>query len=219
MLFVYTENMTPQWIETAKNSVEFLAALVVAIAGAVGFVITVYKLWTGGFGFLKTFGKINKFVDRVDVLVDDFWPEVLGGLERKGLVSTGATARWTSAQAKILKSASPIQITDVGRVIITDIGFEQIYTENSIRILALVREKLGTKRSVTDFDIEQASLQAIGDLFNTDDPITANAKNYTFNHPQTPLSQLQALIGIFIRDKIITDATQRSSFGLPALTS
>lgn len=194
-----------------SSFVTFGSNLVVLIAGAFALIFSVYKLCTGGFGFMKATHKVSKFVDRVDVLIDDFWPEILSGLESKSLISTGSTARWTSTQARILKTQSPIQITPVGNKIIADIGFSGAYSTSSEKILSQVRSKLADKSNITDLDIEQASLQVGAELFDQDDSLIEEAKKYLFEHPTMPVSQLKVLIGIFIRDKIITDENTKKA--------
>ena len=201
---------------TVNNIVAFGSHAVIVIIGIIGMVTVVYKFWTGGFHFIKVAKKISKFVDRVDCVVDDFWPEILGGMEKAGYVATGASARWASAQAKILKSQSPIEITPTGRQIIDEIGFEKIYNDNVAVFQKFLKEKLAGTSVLTEYDVEQASLKVVADLFDKSDPLIKSAESYTFNHPQMPISQLQALLGIFIRDTIIKDPKMRQSFGLAA---
>ena len=197
---------------TVHTIVTFGANAVILLAGVIALVVTVYKLSTGGFRFIKVTKKISKFVDRVDCLIDDFWPEILGGLEKKGFINIGTSARWTSVQAKILKSQSPIEITEAGKKIIDEIGFEKTYQDNLAEFQKLLRDKLVAITQVTEFDIEQASLKTVADLFDNSDALIKSAETYTFHHPQMPLSQLKALLGIFIRDKILKDPDTRRAF-------
>jgi len=135
----------------------------------------------------------------------------LSGLESRRFISTGSTARWTSAQAKILKASSPIKITPLGNKILMDIGFEDVYSKSSNKILEYVKEKLANKTNLTDLDIEQASLQVGAELFEKDVSIIEGAKKYLFEHPTMPTSQLKVLIGIFIRDKMLKDESIKSN--------
>lgn len=195
---------------TIANIITLGASTVIFVAGGIGLVVGVYKFCTGGFGFMKAVKKVSRFVDRVDVLIDDFWPEILSGLESKKLISTGSTARWTSSQAKILKSHSPISITPLGDKILSDVGFSDVYKNNSQKILDYVKLKLEDRNNITDLDIEQASLEVGAELFDKDDSIIQIAKEYLFQNPTMPVSQLKVLIGIFIRDKILDDSTIKS---------
>jgi len=199
---------------TVNSIVAFGSHTVIFLVGVIGIVVFIYKLSTGGFHFIRVAKKISKFVDRVDVLVDDFWPEVLSGLEHKGFISIGASARWTSAQAKILKSQSPIEITESGKKIISEIGFDKIYVDNLSEFQKLLKDKLTGTSNLTEFDIEQASLKVVADLFDKSDLLIKSAETYTFNNPKMPLSQLKSLLGIFIRDTIIKNPDMRRDFGL-----
>lgn len=205
---------TSQWFTTIKDIVAFGSSAVILTVGIIALVISVYKLSSGGFRFIKVSKKISKFVDRVDVLIDDFWPEILGGLEKKGFINTGASAKWTSVQAKILKSQSPIEITENGKKIIGEIGFDKTYSDNLSKFQELLKDKLTGMSNLTEFDIEQASLKVVAELFDKSDLLIKSAETYTFNHPKMPLSQLKALLGIFIRDTIIKDPNMRRNFGL-----
>jgi hypothetical protein len=192
-----------------------VGAQVITLLVGCGMVIAfIYGISKGGFRFLKAVKKIIKFVDRVECLVDDFWPEVLSGLEKKGFISIGSSARWTSMQAKILKSHSPIQITDAGNKLIKTIGFDKVYDDNSSKFISLLNNKLSGTTDNTDFDIEQVSLKLVADLFDISDPLIKCAENYSFNHPNMPISQLKSLLGIYLRDKIINDPEMRKQFGL-----
>jgi hypothetical protein len=207
-------SMAPQWFTTLNSIVTFGSSAVVLLAGTIALTYSVYKLCTGGFRFVKVTKKISKFVDRMDVLIDDFWPEILSGLEKKGFINTGTSAKWTSVQAKILRSQSPIEITESGREIINEIGFDKIYSDNSSKFQKLLKEKLTGISKLTEFDIEQASLKVVAELFDKSDLLIKSAETYTFNHPKMPISQLKALLGIFIRDKIIKDPDMRKNFGV-----
>lgn len=92
-----------------------LLFILVAGGGGIIFIITLYK---GGSRFWQIGKRIGKFIDRVDMIIDDFFPDILQNMERMNLITQGALARWTSAQAKTLKSDSPITITDQGNHII-----------------------------------------------------------------------------------------------------
>ena len=185
----------------ASSFVDFGSKLVIVVAGAIG----IYKLCTGGFGFMKAIKKVNLFVDRVDVMVDSFWPEILSGLEKKDLISTGSTARWASIQAKVLKAQSPMSITPAGNKILEDIKFADVYSSKSVKILEEIKGKLAGKSNIAELDIEQASLQVGAELFDRDDSMLAEAKKYLYEHPALPIAQLKVLIGIFIRDQILNN--------------
>ena len=107
--------------QSIDHFLTFASHIIIFIVGIVVLIITIYGLSKGGLRLLRVSKKISKFVDRVDCLIDDFWPEILSGLEKKGFINIGSSARWTSIQAKILKSQSPIQITEEGNKIIEEI--------------------------------------------------------------------------------------------------
>ncbi len=205
---------THQWFQTISSIVAFGSQMVILIVGVIVLIATIYGFFKGGTRFIRVSKKISKFVDRVDVLIDDFWPDILSGLERKGFLNIGASARWTSTQAKILKSQSPIQITDTGNKIISEIGFDKVYSDNLSLFQELLKDKITGIPVITDFDIEQASLKIMAELFDKSDLLIKNAETYSFNNPKMPISELKALLGIFIRDKIIKDPYMRQKFGL-----
>lgn len=199
-------------LATLKELVNFGSSTVIFLAGVLGTLYFIYKTSTGGFGFMRAVNKVSKFVDRVDIIIDDFWPEILSGLEKKGFASDGATAKWTSAQARVLKSTSPIEITPIGQEIVNKIKFEEAYNTNKNKILNLVKDKLSGKTDIADLDIERASLKVGADLFDSNDPTISEAKKYLFQEPNTPVSELKVLLGIFIRDKIIKDQSVKDTF-------
>lgn len=200
--------------QSIDHFLTFASHIIIFIVGIVVLIITIYGLSKGGLRLLRVSKKISKFVDRVDCLIDDFWPEILSGLEKKGFINIGSSARWTSIQAKILKSQSPIQITEEGNKIIEEISFGKTYSDHLPLFQMLLKDKLIGIVNITEFDIEQASLKVIAELFDKSDPLIKNAETYSFNNPKMPLSQLKALLGIFIRDKIIKDPNMRQIFGL-----
>mgnify|MGYP001596472046 len=51
---------------TLENIVAFGSSVVILLAGTIALVVSVYKLCTGGFRFVKVSKKISQFVDKVD---------------------------------------------------------------------------------------------------------------------------------------------------------
>mgnify|MGYP001560032319 FL=1 len=157
----------------------------------------------GGLGLMKLVTKFNRFIDRIDVVVDDFFPEILGALEKRGLVTSGAGAKWASLQARVLKSQSPIQITDMGKKLVAAIGLAHDYTANAPSIKERVLAAL--PQHAAEYDLEKTALQVGREMFDEGAPISRNAKSYLFNHPEMAATEMQALIGIYIRDELRKD--------------
>lgn len=207
---------------TISNYAQFganLALILVTGGGAIAFIIAFYK---GGSRFWNIGKKIGKFVDRMDMIIDDFFPEMISGLEKNNLITAGTLARWTSAQAKTLRSKSPIQLTEIGNQLIREIGFEDIYNNNTLIIINLLKERIIPRSNgavLTDYEIEQLSLLVSRHLFDSNNAIMTGAKNYLYNNPQFPASELITVLGIYIRDRISQDPTIRQEVGLPQLSS
>lgn len=161
------------------------------------------NIMKGGFGFLKFVRKFNKFIERVDVIVDDFFPDILGALEKKNLVALGTSARWTSAQARILKAQSPIEITSLGNQILNEINFSKTYADNLAEIKKRILENLSVQSS--EYELEQASLQVAIAMFDENDEFSRGSKSYLFTHPKMSASDIKSLIGIYMRNELRKD--------------
>lgn len=183
------------------KSVWWLFLAIAAIWASVALVRNTSK---GGLGLMKLVRKFNRFIDRVDVVVDDFFPEILGALEKRGLVTNGASAKWASVQARVLKAQSPIQITEMGKRLVGTIGLASDYTANAAAIKQRVLAAL--PEHAAEYDLEKTALQVGRELFDEGGPVARNAKSYLFNNPGMAATEMQALIGIYIRDELLKDS-------------
>ena len=191
---------------TINTYVQFGTNLTLLVFAMGGGILFIYSFTKGGFRFWHIGKRVGKFMDSIEMVIDDFFPEVLSGLEKNNLITSGVLARWTSARASTLKATSPIRITDQGTAIIVEIRFEQTYDENLAVIDSAVQEKLSARRddgnTPTEYDIEQTSLIVSRELFDQNNVVMREAKNYLYQHPAFPASEMITLLGIYIRDRV-----------------
>lgn len=200
---------------TSYNLLTIIRDIVVVIVGVIGIVIAFLTFAKGGFRLLKAANKINRFINKVDRLINNFLPDIFDGLEKKGFLRSGTLARWTSMQAEILEAKSPISITERGLQIIAEIGFDKLYADNKSDFQKLIRRQLEGSSNVTEYDVEQASLRLVAELFDAGNAWIKSAETYSFNNPQMPIAELKTLLAIFVRDQILNDPDITKEFRLP----
>jgi hypothetical protein len=189
---------SPDYLAIAAN-------VVIIIAGIITIIVAIVTISKGGFRLLRAANKLNQFVNKVECLINNFLPEIFDGLEKKGFLRSGTLARWTSLQAEILETKSPISITEKGHQIIKAIGFDKTYADNRTEFRALLKQQLRSTTNITEYDIEQASLKLVAELFDKGDAGIKSAETYSFNNPSMPISELRILLAIFVRDEILND--------------
>lgn len=94
-----------------------------------------------------------------------------------------------------LEEYSPFKITEKGEKWLREVGFIEIFNENSQDFF----EFIDSEKPTTKYDIENSAIKSFLILFEKEyfDPI----KKYLYTHPQESLSSMSKVAGVYIRDK------------------
>lgn len=98
---------------------------------------------------------------------------------------------------RILKTASPVVLTDYGQKLVAESGFNKIFNDNKEIIIGWIME-LTPKNQ---YDAQEFSRKAL--LDHKDNTLFEPLKNYTFQHGETSLEQILRAGSIVVRDEII----------------
>ncbi|MFA6533578.1 MAG: hypothetical protein WCT37_00220 [Patescibacteria group bacterium] len=96
-----------------------------------------------------------------------------------------------------IQSYSPLKLTTVGEKKIIDIGFADIFRNNSSDFLGFIKsESAGTK-----YDVEIAAIKSVKVLFDKEyfNPI----KSYLYNNPSENVDTLFTTLGVYVRDNYL----------------
>ncbi len=100
---------------------------------------------------------------------------------------------------RILKTTSPLTLTEYGKKLIEESGFNQIFNENRSLILGWIKEK----NPKTQYDVQENSRDIL--LGHKDDVVFAPLKEYAYKHGETSLEQIFRAGSIVVRDEIIKE--------------
>lgn len=100
---------------------------------------------------------------------------------------------------RILKTTSPLTLTEFGEKLVKESGFERIFNEYREKILGWVKEK----NPQTQYDVQEISREIL--LAYKDDPIFTPLKEYAYQHGETSLEQILRAGGILVRNEMIRE--------------
>ena len=100
---------------------------------------------------------------------------------------------------RILRTTSPVVLTDYGKKLVAESGFNQIFNENRELILGWIKEK----NPKTQYDVQEISRDAL--LGHKDEAVFAPLKEYAYKHGETSLEQILRAGSIIVRDEVIKE--------------
>jgi len=100
---------------------------------------------------------------------------------------------------RIIQATSPLNLTEYGKKLVEESGFNKILSENRNLILEWVKGK----NPKTQYDVQEISREVL--LMHKDDVVFKPLKDYTYKHGETSLEQILRAGSILIRDEVIKE--------------
>ena len=96
-----------------------------------------------------------------------------------------------------LRALSPLNLTDVGKKFIEDIGFSNVFEKNKDNFFVFI----DGENPKLKYDVEAASIKSIYTLY--DQPYMEFLKVFFYNNPDRNLENTVSTLGVYIRDKYL----------------
>lgn len=100
---------------------------------------------------------------------------------------------------KELQSFSPYQLTDVGKKMISDTGFDEVFAANKQDFFGFIDDE----EPKLKYDVETAAIKSVFAL--SDQEYMDFLKIYFYNNPKRNLQNTAPTLGIYIRDKYLSE--------------
>jgi len=98
-----------------------------------------------------------------------------------------------------LKTYSPIQLTDVGKKYLDEVGFIEIFEDNQQDFFDFI----DAEKPTTKYDIEVSATKSFLVLF--DRSYFRPIKDFLYTHPQDNLQAMSKIGGVYIRDAYLEE--------------
>jgi hypothetical protein len=157
---------------------EFLLAVIAVLLGAIGF-------------FVK------KILDKTDKLETEFKPIPPAILE---IQHKFTEAGHSLIHPLTVKPGSPLELTDYGKRLIKESGFNNVLKKCRNALVQKVRDRHPT----TNYGIQEESINVIKELLNSDDETLKPLKDYAYNNG-LPIDILVQPAGIVLRDEVMKE--------------
>ncbi|MBU4298612.1 hypothetical protein KJ636_01040 [Patescibacteria group bacterium] len=164
----------------------FLPALITAL------ITLLFLFIRNGFNTLtKTDERLEGKVDKISDKIDETRGAVIE--IQDGFRTLGYPMQ------RILKTTSPVTLTDYGKKLVAESGFNKIFDDNRETIIGWIKELNPTNQ----YDAQEFSRKAL--LDRKDDTLFEPLKNYAFQHGETSLEQILRAGSIVLRDEAIKE--------------
>ena len=100
---------------------------------------------------------------------------------------------------RIIQATSPLNLTEYGKQLVEESGFNKILQDNKDLILGWIKER----SPKTQYDAQEISREVL--LMHKDDVVFEPLKDYTYQHGETSLEQILRAGSIVVRDEIIKE--------------
>jgi len=100
---------------------------------------------------------------------------------------------------RIIQATSPLSLTDYGRQLVEESGFNKVLQDNKDLILSWIK----VRNPKTQYDAQEISREVL--LEHKNDAVFEPLKNYTYKHGETSLEQILRAGSIVVRDEIIKE--------------
>lgn len=140
---------------------------------------------------------IKKIFDKTSDLETSFKPITPALVEIQG--------KFTEAGHNLLfplavTPGSPLKLTDYGKKLIEESGFDKLLEECRDRLVQKVKDK----NPRTNYDIQEQSVQVIREVLESDDDVLKPLKDYAFDNG-LPLEIMIPPAGIVLRDEVMKE--------------
>ena len=100
---------------------------------------------------------------------------------------------------KELQPFSPLQLTDIGKGLISSLGFDKVFADHKQEFFSLIDEE----QPKLKYDVEIAAIKAIAALYDQD--YMQFLKIYMYNNPTRNLENIAPTLGVYIRDAYLAE--------------
>lgn len=105
----------------------------------------------------------------------------------------------TKFDPKELQVMSPLKLTDAGVALITNTGFNNIFSEHRSDFFSII----DSESPKLKYDVENAAIKSI--LFLQDNPYMNFLKVFLYNNPNRTIENIAPTFGIYVRDKYLEE--------------
>ncbi len=98
-----------------------------------------------------------------------------------------------------LETYSPFQLTDEGRKLIEDLGFEQVFATHKSDFFSFI----DSEQVKLKYDVENAAIKSIHTL--SSESFMDFLKVFLYNHPKRNLGNIAPTLGVYIRDAYLSE--------------
>ena len=98
-----------------------------------------------------------------------------------------------------LKPFSPLQLTDIGRELITSLGFDKVFAEHKQEFFSFIDEE----KPKLKYDVEVSAIKSI--IFLYDKDFMQFLKIYLYNNPNRSIDNVAPTLGVYIRDAYLAE--------------
>jgi len=151
--------------------------------------------------FIKTFGlgQLTNRIDNMTSKIDDLEKEFEYVKDSLLLVKGGLVQAGVLKESFLIKSGSPIQLTENGRKALQQTGFLQIFQTKKSELIQLIQQK----RPQTKYDLQKAAEEVLHNNF-LDDNAMKQFKIYVYKQGM-PLGDLLASAAVYVRDALAAE--------------
>lgn len=98
-----------------------------------------------------------------------------------------------------LQTYSPYQLTEKGKKLIADIGFDNIFEKHKKDFF----DCINSQDPKLKYDVEKLAIKAVSTLYNKD--YMSFLKVYFYNNPKRTIKNTAPTLGIYVRDKYLAE--------------
>ena len=98
-----------------------------------------------------------------------------------------------------LQTFSPFQLTQIGKDLISDIGFDKVFSNHKAEFF----EMIDSEQPRVKYDVETSAIKAISFLYNKD--FMQFLRVYFYNNPTRNLENTAPTLGVFVRDIYLSE--------------
>jgi HJR/Mrr/RecB family endonuclease len=115
------------------------------------------------------------------------------------VISDHLTSSSTDFNHTELQAYSPLELTEAGRKLIAELGFDNVFTKHKDDFCRFIEDE----RPRLKYDVEKAAIKTVAALSGKN--YMNFLKVYFYNNPTRTISNLAPTLGIYVRDKYLED--------------
>jgi len=144
------------------------------------------------FGGLIYIGKKLQILDDLKTTTDKIKTNVK-------VVSDFLTRNHENFRPEEIQGYSPLKLTSDGEKFVIDTGFAKVFEEHKSDFFRFI----DNESPKVKYDVENASIKSIYALY--DKEYMSFLKNYFYNNPKRNLSDTAPTLGVYVRDKYLSE--------------